>query len=212
MNDHYVYPGTHILINKLGIKDDHLLQDMEIKLVDLRIKEGLPQGQFDYPHLQALHHHLFQDLYDWAGKERTVRIAKGETQFAFPEYIKKETDKLFGQLKSENLFKNPDKKTFVKTAAFYFGELNAIHPFREGNGRTNRIFFNQLAEDAGYNLAWFKTNYREFIDASIDSFKGNYTAMESVFNAVTIPLEKETSLEKTAITLSKTSELESTIG
>lgn len=108
--------------------------------------------------------------------------------------------------------KNLDKESFVKSAAFYFGEVNAIHPFREGNGRTNRIFFNQLAEEAGYNLGWFKTNHREFIEASINSFKGDYSLMEKVFNAVTLPIENENSLEKTSIALSKTSDLESTIG
>lgn len=99
--------------------------------------------------MQAFHHRLFQDLYDSVGKERTLRIAKGESQFAFPEYIRKEADKLFRQLKSDNLLMNLDKETFVMKVAFYFGKVNAIHPFREGNGRINRIFFNQLAEDAG---------------------------------------------------------------
>lgn len=195
--DPYLYPDTQILINKLNIRDDELLQQMEVNLVALRLKEDLPKGQFDYTHLKALHYHLFQDLYAWAGQERTIRMSKGTSQFAFPEYIQKELDKLFHQLKSDHYLRGLDPETFAKKAAEYFNEVNAAHPFREGNGRTNRIFFKQLAQEAGYEIAWYKTSSREFIDASIAGFQGDNQPMAAIFVKVLITPEKELSPDKT---------------
>ncbi len=204
----YLYPNSDVLINKRGIRDADLLQEAEVKFAKARLMQGLPKGQFDYAHLKAIHKHVFQDLYEWAGQERTVRMSKSGSQFAFPEYIKQELDKLFKQLKSDQYLQNLDIKTFCEKAAFYFNEVNAAHPFREGNGRTNRIFFNQLAEQAGYSLAWHKTNHRDYIQASIDGFQGDNKAMTKVFSLITSPLERSLSQEKeAAISIDKSIEI-----
>lgn len=207
-DDPYLYPNSDVLINKRDIHDADLLQEAEIKFAKARLMQGLPKGQFDYEHLKSLHKHLFQDLYEWAGQERTVRMSKSGSQFAFPEYIKQELDKLFKQLKSDQYLQNLDKKAFCEKAAFYFNEVNAVHPFREGNGRTNRIFFNQLAEQIGYSLAWHKTNRCDYIQASIDGFQGDNEAMTKVFSLITSPLEKFISQEKEAsISIDKSIEI-----
>lgn len=196
--DPYTYPDSDVLINHQNIRDADLLQKVEIKFAKARMMQGLPKGQFDYDHLKAIHKHLFQDVYPWAGQERTVRISKEGSQFAFPEYIKGELDKLFKQLKTEHYFQQLDIQSFSKNAAYYFNEINAAHPFREGNGRTNRLFFTQLAEQAGYSLAWHKTNHRDYIHASIEGFQGHNEAMAKVISAITHPLEKQISVEKQA--------------
>ena len=93
MDDPYVYPGTDVLQNKLSIRDAEKLQDVEKKLVALRYKMGLPQGKFDYLHPKAIHKHLFQDVYKWAGRERTVNISKGNSLFALSSFITAAMDK-----------------------------------------------------------------------------------------------------------------------
>jgi cell filamentation protein len=86
-DDPYIYPGTKTLRNLPGIVDSEKLNKIERRLVTDRIAEGAPLGSFDLAHLCAIHHHLFQDIYDWAGKLRTVEIDKGGHQFQFRQYI-----------------------------------------------------------------------------------------------------------------------------
>lgn len=190
MSDPYLYPNTDVIINKKDIHNADLLQKAETEFAKARLMQGLPDGVFDYHHLKAIHRHLFQDLYSWAGQERTVRISKSGSQFAFPEYIQKELDKLFKQLKADSFLQKLDQQTFCEKAAYYFNEVNAAHPFREGNGRTNRIFFNQLADQAGYSLEWYKTNHRDYLQASIDGFQGENQPMMKVFSSITVLQEK----------------------
>lgn len=206
--DPYTYPDSDVLINYQNIRDADLLQKIEIKFAKARMMQGLPKGEFDYEHLKAIHKHLFQDVYLWAGQERTVRISKEGSQFAFPEYIQGELDKLFKQLKSDQYLQQLDIPVFVEKAAHYFNEINAAHPFREGNGRTNRLFFSQLAEQAGYTLSWHKTNHRDYIQASIEGFQGHNEAMIKVFSGITLSIEKQQSLEKQpAIDIEKSFEI-----
>ena len=86
-DDPYVYPGTSILRNRLGITDPEFLDKQERSLVVLRVRRGVPRGNFDLTHLRAIHRHLFQDIYDWAGELRTVEISKGAQQFQFRQFI-----------------------------------------------------------------------------------------------------------------------------
>ncbi|WP_201772408.1 Fic/DOC family protein [Neorhizobium vignae] len=86
-DDPYVYAGTGVLRNKLDIQDANELDRVERQLAWSRIQEGIPQGDFDLKHLKAIHRHLFQDLYEWAGQVRLVEISKGESQFQFRQYI-----------------------------------------------------------------------------------------------------------------------------
>lgn len=86
-DDPYVYPGTCVLLNKLGIADLAQLDYHEREIVTMRAREGIPTGDFDLKHLRAVHRHLFQDVYEWAGEIRTVEISKGGSQFQFRQYI-----------------------------------------------------------------------------------------------------------------------------
>jgi cell filamentation protein len=85
--DPYHYPGTKVLRNRLGIIEARKLDRLERRMVGDRIAEGAPVGSFDLSHLRAIHRHLFQDIYDWAGELRTVEISKGGSQFQFRQYI-----------------------------------------------------------------------------------------------------------------------------
>lgn len=183
MDNKYCYPGTDILINKFDIRDDNILSEAERKYTAIRSLELLNHpvsGKFDLKHLQAIHKHLFQDIYPWAGELRTVDIAKSNL-FCLSQFIPNFADDIFRQLKSENYLKGLAKDIFVKRCAYYFCEINALHPFREGNGRSQREFIRQLALNAGWIIDWYKIEPAEMLQASIDSFNGSNSKMEEIF-------------------------------
>ncbi len=110
----------------------------------------MPPGQLSVTHYKRLHYHLFQDVYSWAGKFRTVRISKKDSMFCYPENISGEMNILFDKLRQEKHLKSLELKIFAHKAAHFLAELNAIHPFREGNGRTQLAFLTILASQAGH--------------------------------------------------------------
>ena len=185
MADPYLYPGTDILINKLDIRDAKKLQDAEALIFFVKMNEPIPVGAFNYEHLKEIHRLYFADLYPWAGEERTIDFSKGDSFFARHDYINKEINKLFLKLKSENYLIGQDYAKFCNKMSFYFNEINALHPFREGNGRTLRIFCEALAENAGYHLDWTKVTAEEYLHANIKGFHGNYGEMTEIFQKIT---------------------------
>ena len=183
-SDHiYCYPNSSILRNKLGILEADVLENAERKLTMLRLYELMEkpiQGNFDLSHLCAIHRHIFQDLYDWAGELRTVDIAKGNL-FCKVEYLQLECDKLFSALKNDLDHPFSEEET-VKKLAYYLAELNALHPFREGNGRTQREFIRQLSTYWGYSLSYVSITREEMLKASQESFLCDYTSMEKLLS------------------------------
>lgn len=179
----YCYPESNVLKNKLGIKDKDRLNQVERKLTMLRIMDLLKKpikGKFDLTHLQAIHKYLFQDVYEWAGKIRTVDIAKGN-MFCNVRFIYDQAEEIFGRLKQEEYLQNLDEEDFIKKLAYYFSEINALHPFREGNGRSQREFIRCLALYNGYKIEFSLTDKDEMESASKDSFLCDYNKMEELF-------------------------------
>jgi cell filamentation protein len=124
-------------------------------------------------HYRAVHHHLFQDVYVWAGKFRTVRISKNRSPFCYPENIEQEMHKLFVGLERKHVLRGQPRDEFVAQAAHFIAELNAIHPFREGNGRTQLTFITMVADHAGHPFDLAKIHAARFLAAMIESFLGN---------------------------------------
>jgi cell filamentation protein len=183
-DDTYCYPGTTVLKNKLDLKDAAELADFEAEITDQRSGEPLPEGALDYAHYKAIHHHLFQDVYDWAGKPRTVRISKGGNPFCYPEHIDTQMGQLFGWLETNDYLRRLDKAKFSRQAAHFLAELNAIHPFREGNGRTQLSFLAMLAERAGHPLDLERLDPQGILDATIESFGGDEAALSKQIAAL----------------------------
>jgi cell filamentation protein len=138
-----------------------------------RATQPLPAGRLSYAHYRAIHRHLFGDVYAWAGKIRTVRISKETSTFCYPEHIDREMRRLFGSLAKQNYLRGLDAPTFAKNAAHFLAELNAVHPFREGNGRTQLAFLIALAVRAGHNIPLDDFNPAVVRQAFIASFGGN---------------------------------------
>lgn len=180
----YCYPDSDVLKNKMGIRDKEKLQQMERRLTMLRILELVDkpvQGKFDFQHLQSIHGYIFQDVYVWAGEIRKVDIAKGN-MFCNARFIESQAAEIFGKLKNENYLQGLKLEDAAKRMAYYFSEINALHPFREGNGRSQREFIRTLALHIGYVVNFAKVSKEEMMTASEDSFLCNYGKMERVFN------------------------------
>ena len=165
--DDYCYPGTTVLKNKLDLRNADELTAFEAEVSDARADEELPAGDLDFPHFKTIHRHLFQDVYEWAGEVRTVRISKNSSMFCYPENIESEAKRLFAQLRQDNFLRALSSTEFAAKSAHFLSELNAIHSFREGNGRTQLSFFLMLAEQAGYPIDLEELDPKAFLEAMI---------------------------------------------
>ncbi|CAM5201734.1 Protein adenylyltransferase VbhT [Oligella ureolytica] len=181
--DQYVDQASGVLINLPNITDAVELARVEAAAVVLRTQELITHPvakTFDLAHLQAIHAKQFQDIYTWAGEIRTVDISKGDTRFAHFKRIIPESKKLTDALKKENFLINLNEQEFSSRAAYYMGELNVIHPFREGNGRSLRQFVSELAGQAGYCILWENITQQEMIQASIDAYHGSHELLTTL--------------------------------
>lgn len=189
----YCYKGTDILINKLNITNDDDLYKAERELVAIRTAEFVKQpikGNFDFNHLKLIHKYLFQDIYNWADDIRNCNIAKQDL-FCLAEYINTFGNNIFETLKEEKYFLeyNYDKK--IEKLVNLFADINALHPFREGNGRTQREFIEELAKINGIMLDLTSVDKMDMIIASHDSINGNYEKLINTFKENSAKLNKE---------------------
>ena len=205
MIDPYILPnGT--LKNKLGIKDPIKLDKAEAaltadRLVEIEIKG--PRGPFNYDHLKATHHYIFQDIYEWAGQPRTINISKDHTSFTPSYLIQRNIENLFSRLENDNFLKGLKPKEFTEKITEFFAYLNQIHPFREGNGRTQRAFTEALAKQAGYSIAFDISNKERMIDISVKSHEGDLSGMNRFFKEAIDP-NRAAMMRKALNFLSKT--------
>ena len=146
-----------------------------LELIDRPIR-----GKYDLKHLQAIHKYIFQDVYEWAGEIRKVDIAKGN-MFCNVRFLSSQAAEIFGKLKEEDYLQGLEEDDFIRQLAYYFSEINALHPFREGNGRSQRQFIRCLALHNGYVVNFANASKEEMMKASEDSFLCNYRAMEQLF-------------------------------
>ena len=175
--DFYCYNGTDVLINKFNLKDAVQLEEKERKISLLNTIEiynsiKLNQIKFDLKFYKKIHKVLFNDIYNFAGMFRNIVLIKGNTRFCEPMYIENNLKALFKQLNADKYLQNLVINDYVERIAYYYSELNVIHPFREGNGRTNRIFIDILAKSNNYNLHIEKWNEKEQVEAMIESING----------------------------------------
>ncbi|MEU8415158.1 Fic family protein [Amycolatopsis japonica] len=172
MNDPYSLPEGKCLRNKLDIEDAEVFKQAEARIVSIRdvelARQNLP-GEYTLEHLQSFHRALFKDVYDWAGKTRTVDIAKGASKFCSWRFVDEQTSAVLGNLETDGWLLGLNRDKFLERLAWYYSELNAMHPFREGNGRTLRAFLRQLSASAGWRLDWSALNKEDNNAASSHS-------------------------------------------
>ena len=188
--DPYVYPGTDVLRNMRGIRDGDELEGFEARLTFLRglqLASDPIAGEYNFAHLQAFHRYLFAGLYEWAGELRTVALAKTDL-FCLPEHIESYGAEIFGRLAEEDRLRGLDRESFIGRLAYYVGDVNALHPFRDGNGRVQRAFFAQLAADADYRLDWQFVDPQRNTDASVAAMQGDEAPMRALLDEITKPI------------------------
>jgi cell filamentation protein len=182
--DPYTYPGTSVLRNLRAIRDPIVLAQFEAESTIWRIAQliaaPLP-GLFDTGHLKAIHKHIFQDVYSCAGQFRTVNISKGGHLFGAAAFVQPALQNVLAKLSAEGRLKGTDPAWFAKRAGFYLGEINAVHAFREGNGRAQREFIRELGLEARFMIDWSRATRDRMIAASRQSFEtGDSSGLESL--------------------------------
>lgn len=188
--DPYVDASTGVMRNLLGITTNEELELAEARVASVAITKimattHLAPGDLTYDFFLSLHQQIFGAIYDWAGQLRTVEVSKGTTSFARAQYVEANLRALFQQLAAANDSMVDSKDELVATLAYYYGELNVLHPFREGNGRTIRTFLSLLAGCHGCYIAWDQMNPAENIQASIASYNGDDTPMRALLERIT---------------------------
>ena len=132
--------------------------------------------------LQKIHRTLFFDLYDCAGELRTVGISKQDTRFCQPDYMEKEAGKIFKGMASANWFEGMSRSDLIVAVADAYSDLNVVHLFREGNGRTQRILFEHLVMNAGFEISWWGVENDEWLYANIAAYNCVLEPLQQVFD------------------------------
>jgi len=174
----YCYPPNFkVLKNKADIRNQSDLDVFERRMTILRLQEEMPKGDFDLTHLKAIHRHIFQDVFDWAGDIRSVEIKKGGSQFQFRQYIETGMADVHRRIVSHGYLKNLSKHNFADLAGEIMGDVNYGHPFREGNGRTQMQYLKQLAEQAGHSIDLTQIDRDLWMRSSRQAHLGDYQLM-----------------------------------
>jgi cell filamentation protein len=192
-SDPYLYLGTDVLKNVPGLRNARQLAAFEATKTAQRIYEisrkPLP-GNFDTAHLKAIHKHVFQDVFPWAGEFRTTmlgnaeRIGQPPIWFTPPHLLEHEAQRIFDSLHRMNFLRGLGRMEFSADAALLLAQINKLHPFREGNGRTQRLFLEALAHAAGHQLYFDVVSRERMIQASIDANQGNFGMLRRMFEEV----------------------------
>jgi cell filamentation protein len=182
--DPYLDPASGVLRNALGITDAGELAQVEAalsasRLIDLE-RRRLP-GKYDLDHLRAFHRYILGDLYQWAGELRTVSIAKGSL-FCLPQHLESYGADIFGRLAGADRLRGLAREPFIGQLAEFLADVNALHPFREGNGRAQRAFFSQLAHDAGHHIDWVRLDPARNVTASAAAHHGDLAPLTAMLD------------------------------
>ncbi|MCL1861570.1 MAG: Fic family protein [Proteobacteria bacterium] len=172
----YFYPGTSVLRNNVGLTDPVALAEFERDATsgrDAELRKNPIPGNFDLKHIQAIHKHLFQDVYPWAGELRGVELTKGRSLFTFKAFLQRDGTAIGELVRSQHYLRGLDKAGFAERLAEVYARLSILHPFRRGNGLAIRAYLTQLAHEAGYRLMYDKINRREWNLATKNSTRGN---------------------------------------
>ncbi|MGO9317280.1 MAG: Fic/DOC family protein [Terracidiphilus sp.] len=162
----------------------------ESAAANIRLKINPVKGSFDSAHIKEIHRRIFQNIYPWAGEFRQVNLRRSASYyFAMVQFMETNLKNTLAKLAAENHLKGLDAAAFASRAAYYLGELNTVHPFREGNGRTQREFIRELAAEAGHHINWNRVTRAQMVDASIESHNlGKNDAFAALIASAIVPV------------------------
>jgi len=181
------YPGTTVLINKLDIRDQAELDAVEKQITLLRgtqAEQDISFREADFEFYKGLHRLLFGDLYDWAGKLRDINISKKGTVFCGYTELESIGCLKFERLRAQNYLCGMTEDKFLDELTELYHELNMLHPFREGNGRTLRLFITLLVRNAGYDVDFSQCDGDMLAIATIKAAQGEMTVLREVLGSI----------------------------
>lgn len=181
------YSGTTVMINKLGLKSQTALDEVEAVAVTLHSAEIEGEGfdaPFTFDFYCNLHKRLFGDLYEWAGELRTVDLSKKGTFFYPAESLRRFGNAKFERLQELDEFRGLSRSQLIDEITDFYHELNMLHPFREGNGRTQRVFFTLLLRRLGYSISFAECDTDELMMATIYAARGVTTYLHGFFEKI----------------------------
>ena len=194
--DDLCYQGTSILINRFDVRNGSELEKIETVVTFVQsaeLEKNPLDGDFDFAHYKAVHKFLFGEIYEWAGEIRAVNISKKGTAFCPHEQINERAERIFGRLKKMNYFRNLPKDDFVSEIVDFYKITNDLHPFREGNGRTQRSFLTMLIRFAGYEINFSEVDVDLLMVATIHSAHGVNDFLHKIFTeTIKVPPIDET--------------------
>lgn len=180
-DDFYCYPGSSVLMNLLDIRSYEELQRVELDISYPRmtyLAANPIKGVLNLKYLQKIHKFIFGDIYGWAGHIRSGKfLTKSDAIFCVADMIPTYADNIFGKLRGENWLRGLKEEAFVSRVAYFMGEVNTLHPFREGNGRTQRAFFTELAGRAKFDLDFSQVSPGELLEADIAAYDKDYSLL-----------------------------------
>ena len=183
--DPYCFDNSCVLINKLNITDDARLEQAEQEITIAAIdKINFNPPPYDFEYLKNIHRIIFASIYSWAGEVRIIDMSKGDTRFCHASRIEPEAEKIFTKLHSDNYFVGLSQKSLVEHLAILHDDINILHPFREGNGRTLRVFFEHIVLHCGYGVDWLQVTKDEWLTANQKAFYGDFGLLKDIFERV----------------------------
>lgn len=179
------YENTSCLINKFDIHDDTVLAEIEGKITFAKMSEleRMPlKGKFDFEHYKAIHKYIFEDIYEWAGTVRAVNMTKKGTSFVNASEINDIAEKIFLRLRKKNFLTGLTIEELTEEITDFYCSTNLLHPFREGNGRTQRTFITQLIRNAGYDIDFYDIDKDDLMIATIQAANGVTDPLKKLFS------------------------------
>jgi len=193
MPDQYAYPGTNVLVNIPGYTDRDAWKAAETARVMFQLAELLSspiEGAYDLAHLQAIHAHLVQGFYTWGGQLRVTETGPGGTGITHcrPQFIPAEAERIFTALAERDHLRGLDADAFSAGLAWAWGETTVLHPFRDINTRSQYVFFNQLARQAGWVIDWSQIDPYLFGYARTVAITSDERGLDALLRPALIPL------------------------
>ena len=179
------YENTSVLINKFNIRNEEQLNALEQSITSVLIAKAsmdIPFENVDFDFYKALHKYVFSDIYEWAGEIRSVNMSKKGTNFCPAEKIEENSLRIFNNLQKSNFLKDLSSEDFLDGFVDLYCELNYLHPFREGNGRIQRLFLSMLLNHIGKKINFADIDEDRFMIATIKSVSGDIFMLKDIFN------------------------------
>lgn len=178
------YENTSVLINKFGIRNEEQLNTLEQSITSVLIAKAsmdIPFENVDFDFYKELHRYVFSDIYDWAGEIRSVNMSKKGTAFCPANKIVENGLRVFDNLQKSNFLKDLSNEDFLDKFVELYCELNYLHPFREGNGRIQRLFLSMLLNHIGKKINFADIDDDLFMIATIKSVSGDIFMLKDIF-------------------------------